>query len=144
MARYKLKEGCIFVDANEPKDKNKKAGDKPFPHVFHQGANVTFVAFNEQAAFIARFIALGVDTDAIPQIIESEYSPGVVPNPVLEVGMVLGMMANYLEDRGERKPYALPGYYQSPVALPDPHDGKLKLDFSTNPIGFVNLKTPTS
>jgi len=145
MARYKLKEGCIFIDANDPKDKNKKKpDDKPFPHVFHQGDNVTFVAFNEPAAFIARFIALGVDTDAIPNIIESEYGPGVVANPILEVGMVVGMMKDYLENRVERKPYDAPGYYQPPRQLAGPHDGKLKVDFSTNPVGIVNLKTPTS
>jgi len=141
MARYKLKDGCIFVDANDPRDKKKKKPDDyPFPHVFNQNTKA-YVAFNDGAGFIARFIALGVDTNVIPQILVSEYGP--VSNPQGAVDKVYAMMKDYLENRPAGS-YEDPGNYQSPVQLPPRHTGALRLDFSTNPVGIVNLKTPTS
>jgi len=143
MARYKLKADCIFVDANDPKDKkNKKPDENPYPHVFNQ-ITKTYVALNDAAGFIARFIVLGVDTNAIPQILVSEYGSSAVANPQGAVDKVYAMMKDYLENRPAGS-YGDPGYYQPPVQLPPKHSGTLKLNFSTNPVGIVNLKTPTS
>jgi hypothetical protein len=143
MARYKLKDGCIFVDANDPKDKKKKKPDEnPYPHVFNQTTK-DYVALNDAAGFIARFIVLGVDTNVISQILVSEYGSSVVANPQGAVDKVYAMMKDYLENRPAGS-YGDPGNYQPPVQLPPKHSGTLKLNFSTNPIGFVNLKTPTS
>jgi hypothetical protein len=143
MARYQMKDGCIFVDANDPKDKKKKKPDDfPCPHVFNQNTK-TYVAFNDAAGFIARFIVMGVDTNVIPQVLVSEYGSAAVANPQGAVDTVYAMMKDYLENRPAGS-YGNPGNYQPPVQLPPKHTGKLKLDFSTNPVGIVNLKTPTS
>jgi hypothetical protein len=143
MARYQLKPNCIFVDANDPKDKkNKKPDENPYPHVFNQTTK-TYVAFNDAAGFIARFIVLGVDTKVISQILVSEYGSSEVANLQGGVDKVYAMMKDYLENRPAGSS-GNPDYYKPPVPLPPKHSGKLKLNFSTNPIGYVNLKTPTS
>lgn len=53
--------------------------------------------FSDVAAFIARLIVLGVDSDIIPEILVSEY--GSVPNPIGAFNTVYAMMRDYLEPR---------------------------------------------
>jgi hypothetical protein len=142
MARYKMKPGCIFVDANDYKTHDKKPDENPYPHVFSQ-EDGTYVTFNDTAGFIARFIALGVDTENIPQIMASEYGPGAVTNATQEVKDVYKMMKNYVEEMTTRKTHETPGPV-APIKLLPTHSRKLKLDFSTNPIGIHVIKVPTS
>jgi len=141
MARYQLKEHCCFVDAFHHEKKVRKPDSYPFPHVFHQ-KDKTYVSFNDTAAFIARFIVLGVDTDVIPQILVSEYGASKVPNPAAEVDEVYKMMKGYLTLRKKHRTHTAPGKW--PAAAKPKHTGKLRLSFSTNPVGIINLKTPTS
>lgn len=140
--RYKLKPGCIFVDANDHKTHGKKPDANPYPHVFSQNDG-TYRTFNDTAAFIARFIALGVDTENIPQIMVSEYGPGAVPNAKQEVKDVCKMMENYVEEMATRKTHETPGPVTA-IQLPSAHSRKLDLNFSTNPVGFNFIKVPTS
>jgi hypothetical protein len=145
MARYQLKAGCIFVDAQHEQG-NRKPDDYPFPHVFNQNTH-DYVAFNDTAGFIARFITLGVDTEVIPQILSSEYG-AMVANPRAAVDTVYNLMKDYLKPRQHQLAgkYADPGNYQPPppIHLGPKHTGKLTLDFSTNPIGISYIKVPTS
>jgi hypothetical protein len=141
MARYQLKADCCFVDALDPVSGDRKPNNYPFPHVFNQKTK-TYVPFNDAAGFIARFIVLGVDTGVIPQILVSEYGASKKMDPAAEVAQVYNMMKAYLEPRKGRKPHSAPGKW--PAATKPKHTGKLRLSFSTNPIGYVNLKTPTS
>ena len=81
MPRYQLKDKCLFVDAYVYDEQTRKPSTKkpdaiPSPHILDQGADpATCLKLNDAAAFIARFIVLGVDTSIIPQIVQSEY-PG--------------------------------------------------------------------
>ena len=142
MARYKLKPGCIFVDAKDYETHAKKPDENAYPHVFSKNDG-TYKTFNDTAAFIARFIALGVDTENIPQIMVSEYGQGAVPNARQEVKDVYKMMESYVEEMTARKTHETPGPVTA-LGLPSEHSRKLKLDFSTNPIGIVHIKVPIS
>ena len=90
MPSYKLKDKCLFVDAfvyDEPNKKPKmKAKPKNPPttgtivlaHVMDKSTpDNKYVMMNDAAAFIARFIVMGVKTEDIPQLLKSEYQDNV-------------------------------------------------------------------
>jgi hypothetical protein len=92
MARWKLKEGCLFVDAfHLEKSQGKEIKYRAdqiikYPHIMdkretgkeeddNDDNTVSYpcTLFNDLDGFIAGFIVMGVDTDLIPQIVASEY-----------------------------------------------------------------------
>jgi hypothetical protein len=140
MPRYQLKNKCLFVDAYLYDEKNRKPipnkipGAIAYPHVLDQStAPGTALKLNDAAAFIARFIVLGVDTDIIPQIVKSEY-PGDVVNADQEVADVYNLLMPYLEPRTYQRTHAAP---KSKGKIP--HEGGYELDFRTNWFGTGGL-----
>lgn len=144
MPRFQLKEGkCLFVDATvydekkwRPTDR-KKPDDIAFAHVMDKSTSpATYLKLNDAAAFITRFIVLGVDTDLIPQILLSEYGKKVTA-PVTEVASVLEMIGPFLEPRTYERPYASPKHHGK-----GQHSGKYDLDFRVNFFNVGALKGP--
>ena len=119
MPRYQLKDKCLFVDAYLYDERTRKPSTKkpdaiPSPHILDQSADpATCLRLNDAAAFIARFIVLGVDTSIIPQIVQSEY-PGSGGIAADEVEVVRTLMLPYLEDRTFKRTH------QPPKAQGDP------------------------
>lgn len=139
MARYQLKPGCIFVDAVLHETGVKKPDENPYPHVFSQ-ADGTFATFNDTAAFIARFIVLGVDTEThLPDILVSEYKGQVIADPKAEVNKVYTMLEPYLEQWKKHRNHVPPAGEKL-----SGHSKKLTLDFNTNPVGINYIKVPIS
>jgi hypothetical protein len=137
---YQLKDKCLFVDANVYDEKNKKYADKvkpdpppttgkiEFAHVMDKSTTpATYLMLNDAAAFIARFLVMGVDTDLIAQIISSEYG-SKVKDPLGEVQAVVTMLfPSYLEYR------TFPRSYQAPQKEGGGnHSGTYELDFRVN------------
>jgi hypothetical protein len=147
MPRYRLKDKCLFVDADvydeaakKPK-KDKKPGDIPHAHILDKRDEtkpVPFLALNDEAGFIARFIVMGVETDLIPDILKSEYPPGAVADPVKDVKDVLAMINPYLELRSPTEPYTGP----QKLAEGKHQTGKYALDFGVNWFGTGWIKGP--
>jgi hypothetical protein len=142
MPRYQLQDRCLFVDAYVYDEQNRRPANAkkpdaiPFPHILDQRQNpATYLKLNDAAAFITRFIVMGVDTSIIPQIVQSEY-PGAGGNAANEVETVRTMLLPYLEDRSYRRTH------QPPQALgsPQPHSGVgYSMDFSVNWFGTGGL-----
>jgi hypothetical protein len=140
MPRYQLQDKCLFVDAylydkvNRKPRAQKKPDLVPYPHINDQRVSpATYLRLNDGAAFITRFIVLGVDTDLIPQIVDSEYQ-GSTPTAVQDVANVVAMLMPYLEPRTYQRPYQHPqnqGVH--------PHAGGYPLDFSVNWFGTGGL-----
>jgi len=141
MPSYQLKDKCLFVDAfvydepnKEPKKKTKP--DKPpttgkieLAHVMDKNPTpAKYLMLNDAAAFIARFIVMGVDTKDIPEILKSEYGSQVT-NPVADVNAVVAMLfPSYLET-----PRTSPRPYQAPKDEgKGTHSGIYDLDFRVN------------
>jgi hypothetical protein len=139
MPRYQLKDKCCFIDAVLHETGAPQPIENPYPHVFSQ-ADGTFVKFNDTAAFIARFIVLGVDTEThLPDILVSEYPDTNIANSKTEIKKVVDMMQDYLVTWKKHRNHVPPeGEKRSG------HSKKLKLDFSTNPIGLNVIKVPIS
>jgi hypothetical protein len=144
MARYQLKEQCLFVEAKVYDDthwkptKVYKPDDLKGPHVMDKSTKpATYLKLNEGAAFITRFIVMGVDTDLIRQILISEYGSAAA-NPQKEVDDVVKMLLpRFLEDRTYPRPH------QDPQNLGEgTHSGKYPLDFGVNPFNVGILKGP--
>jgi hypothetical protein len=136
MPRYQLKAKCLFVDATHRDTNMKKPDDIPAPHVMDKStAPATYLKLNDGAAFIARFIAMGVDTDVIPQILSSEYG-SKIKDPVAEVQAVVALLGPYLEARTFNRPYQAPKDHGK-----GNHSGSYALDFRVNwfPIGGHKL-----
>jgi hypothetical protein len=146
MARYQLKNKCLFVDAKVYDDnsglptKNAKIDDVILanPHVMDTSTSpATYLPLNDAAAFIARFIVLGVDTDLIPQILTSEYG-SAVKNPGKEVADVLAMLfPKYMVNRTYARAYDAPKKGNEGT-----HPGKYLLDFKVNFFGVGAVKGP--
>jgi hypothetical protein len=149
MPRKQLKDRCLFIDAyvydettRKPTSTKKPAAIQS-PHIFDQRTDpATYLMLNDTAAFIARFIVLGVDTTIIPQIYLSEY-PAAGGNAAKEVADVLTMVDPYLEDRDFK---IFQRTYQSPQALGNakPYHGisgrkGYDLDFNVNWFGTGGL-----
>ena len=140
MPRYQLRDKCLFVDAylydesNRKPTRNKKPDAIGSPHVLDQSTEPgTALKLNDAAAFIARFIVLGVDTDLIPEIVKSEYH-GASANPAKEVADVYEMLKPYLGDRIYQRTHEAP---QSRGKKD--HTGGYDLDFRVNWFGRGGL-----
>jgi hypothetical protein len=145
MAKYQLKPKCLFVDAKVYDDngmpiKNAKIdADLVGPHVMDTSTSpAAYLLLNDAAAFIARFIVLGVDTDFIPQLLVSEYAPAVVDKPNDQVADVVAMLfPKFMKDR------TYPRAYDTPKkGMEGNHAGKYPLDFKVNFFGVGAVKGP--
>jgi hypothetical protein len=153
MPRYKLKDKCLFVDAykldnldsNNPDRKDFQ--DIPYAYVMDKrtGHPYTVTPFNDVAAFIARFIAMGVDTGLIPQILTSEYGPAMA-NPQGEVNKVVSMLQNYLDplQANPRRTYHAADFLTiAGNTGPHPHlTDRVGVDFKINWLGGGVFKGP--
>jgi hypothetical protein len=147
MARYQLKDMVLFVDADDfndkvhPKQKGPRKPDViPFPHILDKRDEppAKCLKLSDEAGLIARFIVQGVDTDLIPQIINSEYG-GKVPHPVNDVQTVLTMLRDeydFLENRVDQMGYAPP----RKIGFEPDCPGKYDLDFRVNWFGTGVIK----
>jgi hypothetical protein len=147
MSRYQLKDKCMFVDAYVYDEQNRKPGAKkpdaiPSPHILDQRTDpATSLKLNDTAAFITRFIVLGVDTDLIPQILQSEY-PGAGAIFANEVNTVYTMLAPYLDKRSYQRAHQAPQAIGSAATYQGISGKKgYDLDFRVNwfPIGGYKL-----
>ena len=142
MSSWRLKDGCVFVEAHDHDDLTKKKPDKyNFPHVFNK-TNGDYLPFDDTGGFIARFIVQGVDPADIPKILKSEFGP---PNPQDEytkaVDEVLDELAPlFIEARQPSRRYVKHVKKNKLTG----HDGTFELCFHVNPIGIVVLKLPIS
>ena len=149
MPRYQLKDKCLFVDAYVYDEQTRKPTTKkpdaiPSPHILDQSTDpATCLMLNDAAAFIARFIVLGVDTSIIPQIVQSEY-PGAGGIAANEVEVVRTLMQPYLEDRTFKRTHQPPKAMGAPKKYQGPGGKKgYDLDFSVNWFGIGGvLKGP--
>jgi len=96
-----------------------------------------YLALNDVAGFIARFIVQGVDTDLyLPQIIVSEY--GISPDQAKnDIKNVLDWLLPYLKSRTSSRthePAQNLGQGQ--------HSGVYELNFKVNPLGMGVFKGP--
>jgi hypothetical protein len=148
MPCYQLRDKCLFCDAYLYDEQTRKPSTKkpdliPAPHILDQSVDPPdCLMLNDAAAFIARFIVLGVDTALIPQIVQSEYR-GAGGNAVKEVQDVEALLTPYLEYRTFQRPYQ-PPQVEKPKKYQRP-DGKkgYDLDFSVNWFGVGGvLKGP--
>jgi len=137
MSRWELKDKCLFVDATDRDTNLKKPDDIAASHVMDKStAPATYLKLNDGAAFIARFIVMGVDTDLIPQILKSEYG-AAVKDPVAEVQTVVAMLTPYLKPRSFARPHQAPKDHGKGT-----HSGKYDLDFRVNWFGTGVFKGP--
>jgi hypothetical protein len=146
---YRLKDKCLFVDANSYDEKNRKFANKnkpakpptsgkiELPHVMDKSTTpATYLMLNDAGAFIARFIVMGVALKDIPEILKSEYE-GAVVNPAQDVADVYSMLAPYLEKRMVTRPYQAPKDEGK-----GEHSGQYDLDFRVNWFGTGKFKGP--
>lgn len=107
MPRYQLDDYCLFVDATNFETNKREPKEIPYPHILDQRTTpATYMRLNDGAAYITRFIVLGVNTSLIPEILRSEYQTllGSKVNTInfeAEVVAVLNMIDPYLK-KGER------------------------------------------
>jgi hypothetical protein len=144
MARYQLKKKCLFVEAKVydkthwlPTDV-KKPDDIKSAHLLDKSTKpATYLKLNDGAAFITRFIVMGVDTDLIPKILISEYGSAAA-NPQQEVTNVVKMLLpRFLTKRTYLRPH------HDPQDLGEgTHSGKYSLNFRVNPFNVGILKGP--
>lgn len=137
MERWELKNKCLFVDATDRDTNKKKPDDIAAPHAMDKNASpATYLKLNDGAAFIARFIVMGLDTDLIAQILKSEYGPAVT-DPAAEVAKVVTMLSPYLKKRSFVRPYQAPNDHGG-----GHHSGNYDLDFKVNWFGTGVFKGP--
>ena len=139
--RYQLADKCLLVDVKHHRTKKRLPEKLPFPHIFDQRKGkdpATYLRLSDGAAYIAHFIAIGVDTDLIPEILRSEY--GVkVENPKAEVDAVLEMLKPYLKKRTAKRRYKAAKSHKEKE-----HIGGYELEFGVNWAGNTWNKVPTS
>lgn len=146
MPRFQMKPKCLFVDAlthkkPEEGDYNidvRKPDDLSFPLVMdHRSSPAKYLALNDTAGFVARFIMQGVDTDKLlPQIIQSEYGISLT-DATQEVENVKTILMPYLDPRSHQRAHQKPQVHHT-----GDHPGKFPLDFSVNFLGPVFIKGP--
>jgi hypothetical protein len=141
--RYQLKELCLLVDAKHYETGKRYPEEIPSAHILDQRTKpYTYLKLSDGAAFIARFIVLGVDVALIPEILRSEYrltsqdkEEGV--DFEKDVGQVVKMLDNYIEKRVFVMPYDRPG---------SSGEGKKEcgypLDFGVHSFGIGVIKVP--
>jgi hypothetical protein len=145
MPRYKLKDGCLFVDAWNVENDCREPETPPQLRCAHIRCTsnadpndpADYVELNETAGFIARFIVMGLNTDnIIANILTSEYGPewqGVAQTQVNEVRDKLLPYLEPLPNVGSPQPRRGRRPYNKPqVKTIGKHDRKYSLDFSPN------------
>jgi hypothetical protein len=137
MERYELKDKCLFVDATDRETNTKKPVDIGASHAMDKSTpSAKYLKLNDGAAFIARFIVMGVDTELIAQILVSEYG-SAVRDPAAEVRAVVKMLEPYLKPRSFARPYQAPRDHGG-----GQHSGHYDLDFRVNWFGTGVFKGP--
>jgi len=130
MARYQLKDKCLFVDATDL-DGNRLPPEIPNAHVLDQrGPQAKVLKLNDTAGFIARFIVMGVDTDTVAEIVSSEYAISTT-NAAAEVQSVYSLLKDFVQARTYKRGHEKPGT----VPKAEPTSGQYGLDFSVNWFG---------
>lgn len=147
MARYQLKPECVFVDAYDldrienpiVPHREKPNTDIKSAHIMDKstGPPYQYVMLNDGAAFIARFITLGVDSGLIPQILESEYN--IKPSQAQkEFNDALTILLPYLDPRTYGRTHVGP----ASLGTGTHKTGKYDLDFRVNILGGGGWKGP--
>jgi hypothetical protein len=140
MPAYELNDKCLFVDAFVYDEQNKKPKKKTKPHkppttgtieLAHvMDKNPTpakYLMLNDGAAFIARFIVMGVDTKDILEILKSEYGSNVA-NLDADVNAVVALLfPKYIKLRTSARSYEAPKDEGE-----GDHSGTYSLDFRIN------------
>jgi hypothetical protein len=147
MPRFQLKDKCLFVDASAYDESNHKPGHKikcdviDSAHILDQRVDPpAYLMLNSGAAFITRFIVLGVDTiNVIPQILQSEYS-GSGAIYAKEVSDVVQMLSDYIETRTYQRPHETPANLGAGRQAPGKRG--YPLDFKVNWFGGGVFKGP--
>lgn len=137
MARWKLKRNCCFVDATD--NLGNRPHNLPLAKVIDKTDQNTnkCLDLNDGAAFVARFIVQGVDTDLIQQILLSEYRNFTPAEAQQWVDYVYGQLRPFLIPCHHRR-HDVPEVESLAVGVHnvDP------LDFKVNPIGNIIFKGP--
>jgi hypothetical protein len=136
MARWNLKQNCCFVEAYKDKN-NTKLDQLQKARLLHKKGDrdYTCLEFSDDAAFVARFIVQGVDTDLIQQILLSEYTGLEAQDAQGYVTYVYNQLQPYLVPAG-RKPLKPPlDVSENPDA-----ETSFPLDFKVNWIGNIVFK----
>lgn len=138
--RWQLSEGYVFVDAfkienQDGENPNRDSMDLPFAHIMNC-TTYDYTKFNDYAAFILRFIIMGLDTvEIIPKIIASEFPN--TQDPQRDVDDVVNMASIYLVKRKKkRKKHALNALGGGNKT------GGYNLDFGVHSIGPGFIKGP--
>ncbi len=150
--RYQLIDKCLFVDAMDYDTRVRHPKELPFAHVLDQRKwPNTYLQLSDSAGYIARFIAMGVDTDLIPLILRSEYRPNMGKQVdsidfAAEVQAVVNMLQPYLKEREHAREYysSHPSKQFNEAQYVDQAGNPIKgyaLDFSVNgfPIGCCKI-----
>ncbi len=151
MARYQLKPLCYFIDGYDidvipsPFTPDRSIHGKPntdikFAHIMDKSSGrppYPYLKLNDGAAFIGRFITMGVDTGLIAQILESEY--GISPHQAqTEVNVALATIQQYLVPRIIVRAHVAPGDLGR-----DTHPtGIHQINFKVNQLGGGGWKLP--
>ncbi len=148
MARYQLKPKCVFVDAydldliKDPivPNRGKPNTDIKSAHIMDKRTEkppYPYVMLNDGAAFIARFITMGLDTSLVLQVIESEY--GISPSQAQkEFNIALNILQPYLDPRTYGRTHVNPAGLGTGT-----HDtGEYDLNFRVNILGGGGWKGP--
>lgn len=134
--RWQMKQDCIFVDSYLLKDDDYLSVEKrepkeilPYAHVMNKvkeaEANREVILLNDVAAFIMRFIALGVDTDKhLPDIVHSEYG-----GKLSEVKSQIESIVQEMRDKGYIEPRQV-----SNIPQPDPKMKEFKVTKKNYPL----------
>jgi hypothetical protein len=122
-----LDEFVMFVDAKNLKTNERHPKEIPFPHILDQrdqqsdpNKHATYLKLNDAAAYITHFIAIGVDTELIPEILKSEYrtTQGEKVETIdfaAQVQDVLNMIMPYLKKDKKGNPIRdYPRKYEAP------------------------------
>lgn len=141
--RYQLKELCLLVDAKDYETDRRIPEEIPSAHILDQRTKpFTYLKLSDGAAFIARFIVLGVDVALIPEILRSEYSltPQDKERGVdfeADVESVIKMLRDYIEVRTSGMPYSSPETRGT-----GENKGGYPLDFGVHSVNGVLVKIP--
>ena len=150
MARYQLKPKCVFVDAydldliKDPivpfvPNRGKPNTDIKSAHIMDKstGPPYPYVMLNDGAAFIARFITMGLDTGLVLQVLESEYD--INPSQAQkEFNEALTILQPYLDPRTYVRTHVNP----AGLGASTHPTGKYDLDFRVNILGGGGWKGP--
>jgi hypothetical protein len=151
MTQYELNPDCHFVDAydldkahQDPhgvKDRSKPGQEIQCAYVMKPDpANPKksiYLKLNDVAAFIGRFVVMGVPKAKIVEIVNSEYQ-----NAQTQSQTAVDNVVKWMIDFGAIHARTLPGpIFVTPQTLgTDTYNCHYKLDFSVNPMGIGIFK----